>query len=859
MKKAIVVVVLLFTLILGFSFSFKTFVNATSDNDGKTVATIDGASIRTAEPLGLRFGGEVSEEFVGSSVEYGFLITKGTVTKSAIIERYAASTALAVDCGELDNNNRFYLSIVNFPSSEYKTRFTVLAYVSVDGEMTYADSVVSRSIFDVAEHEVTVNGSANEFVNKVYKSSTFVFNGGAFDITTKFEIGAINSGADGLSGITVCFKGNEASSFEADWYKVSARYSHLDDNLFEIVEAAATGVDLTDDDYDIVIAADVNNAEDYAALEALASDLNNYIKIGLIAYYGTDADLLLGGRLYLADGDLLPNATKNYYTFAGWFDNELLEGVAVTTKDGDDAEVFYAKYTPIEYHLTYDLQGGEVDGEDSLDSVAFTVESASINLPIASRMAKDGYAFVEWNTRADGSGDAITQISAGSHGDVTAYAIWQEVVEVSLSSADLRTFASVTPTKYVKSDFTAGTFIIDGNTYTVGSDHKLYSTIAAALADVSSNNEIIYVFAGTYTEATLTTPNYTGLKIIGPQYGIAVNVQSPARGDEACVADALITLGSGTSLDGLKFTTTTSISASGNNIAIKNCWFYTKGQSIPAAGYRLVLFVDNISNFVVEGCQFTPYINSSNNVTTLIASKDNGNYVNNARIANNYFYLSNSTFNMSYDIRFYNTSGLIDIYNNYFYRAYNGNGDLIYIGYVADTLNIERNEVNNSAKTARINIANVHNDSVINIVGNVFSNVSGDAIKLNTTYHPYLTISSNCFITKAQVYLTLDTTNLVAANNYYSNSVNNSVNSGTYSLSFTLVTSSSTDARNSTNASYCNYLIDSIGVVEYTEECHAKIVKAREFYDSLTNAVKNMVTRYSTLTTAESTYASLAG
>ena len=50
--------------------------------------------------------------------------------------------------------------------------------------------------------------------------------------------------------------------------------------------------------------------------------------------------------------------------------------------------------------------------------------------------------------------------------------------------------------------------------------------------------------------------------------------------------------------------------------------------------------------------------------------------------------------------------------------------------------------------------------------------------------------------------------------------------------------------------------INAIGTVEYTTESKAKIDDARTAYDALTEAQKNLVTNYATLTSAESTYAS---
>ena len=52
-------------------------------------------------------------------------------------------------------------------------------------------------------------------------------------------------------------------------------------------------------------------------------------------------------------------------------------------------------------------------------------------------------------------------------------------------------------------------------------------------------------------------------------------------------------------------------------------------------------------------------------------------------------------------------------------------------------------------------------------------------------------------------------------------------------------------------------LIDAIGTVEYNDDCKAKIDAARKAYEELTDAEKALVVNYGTLTTAETTYATL--
>ena len=516
MKKIIVFFTFAFILVFGFAFISHTEVKATGENDGKTVTTV-GAAIRTAEPAGLRFAGEVSEAFVGTSVEYGFVITKGTVTKDTLLTRLAGSTANKVDAGDLDGQNRFYVSVINIPAKGYDTELTVLAYVEVDGAITYADSIVTRSILDVATVEVEDNSNDNAFINRIYNTSTFVLNGGEFTPTASAVVGAYKAGGDGGSGLTLSPKGNNYSNNW--WYRVCLEKTGYDSHLYKVVATYAGGSSAIANkdipvDYDYILAGysgsyvtqatNIGNCE-YVFISALAT--------GAQIKASDDVELLLCGNANAAypinDSTSLPNARRDHYTFNGWYGNVGLTGDTITTKLGNGAETFYAKWTPVNHTLSYDLQGGKVDGNSSLDNTIFTIESGAIALPIASRMSKTDYTFVEWNTRADGTGTSITELPAGSHANTTVYAIWASdiPIEVSLSSADSTLITEISPNKFVKSDFTAGRFTINGNPYTAGT--QLFSSISAAIASAAAN-DVIYVFPGTYADnLTIGTSNLT--------------------------------------------------------------------------------------------------------------------------------------------------------------------------------------------------------------------------------------------------------------------------------------------------------------------------------------------------------------
>ena len=105
------------------------------------------------------------------------------------------------------------------------------------------------------------------------------------------------------------------------------------------------------------------------------------------------------------------NPTRDGYTFAGW-DKDIptnipAENVTIT-----------ATWTPVNYTISYELDGGNVDG---VNPTSYTIESAPITLI---NPTKDGYDFAGWT----GTGlDAATKtviIATGNTGDRSYTATW---------------------------------------------------------------------------------------------------------------------------------------------------------------------------------------------------------------------------------------------------------------------------------------------------------------------------------------------------------------------------------------------------------------------------------------------------
>ena len=120
-----------------------------------------------------------------------------------------------------------------------------------------------------------------------------------------------------------------------------------------------------------------------------------------------------------SDNITLNNPTKNGYEFAGWTGTDLnSETTSVTISTGSTGNREYtANWTPIEYTITYVLDGGTATNPTS-----YTIESDDITL---NNPSKDGYTFKGWSgTELTGNTNTEVTIATGSTGNKEYTANW---------------------------------------------------------------------------------------------------------------------------------------------------------------------------------------------------------------------------------------------------------------------------------------------------------------------------------------------------------------------------------------------------------------------------------------------------
>lgn len=197
---------------------------------------------------------------------------------------------------------------------------------------------------------------------------------------------------------------------------------------------------------------------------------------------------------FLGGAITAPTVTaKDGYAFGGWYtDSKFTESSKFT--DGDTMPnhdvIYYAKWTLIEYTITYNLNGGTNAGENPK---TYTVESEKIMLLEPS---KTGYRFDGWYSDAERT-NRVTEIAKGSTGDVTLYAKW--------------TIKAYT----VSWNANGGT--LDGGNASVSAEYgSPVSEVKPANAPTkAATQEKEYTFAGWYTDPYNGTELATDAKVTG--------------------------------------------------------------------------------------------------------------------------------------------------------------------------------------------------------------------------------------------------------------------------------------------------------------------------------------------------------
>ncbi len=175
---------------------------------------------------------------------------------------------------------------------------------------------------------------------------------------------------------------------------------------------------------------------------------------------------------------------RDFYTFAGWYESDDFTGNA-TAKIAEGSygnKTFYAKWTPITYNITYELNGGTNNAENP--NTYNTEISIELKAP-----TKAGYTFAGWFIDEDFE-DQSSEISLGEGDAKTFYAKWNANENTIVFNANSGSGSMLNMTLATNStaNLTANVFVKDGYTF------KGWAT--------SSNGAVAYADEASYTMGT---------------------------------------------------------------------------------------------------------------------------------------------------------------------------------------------------------------------------------------------------------------------------------------------------------------------------------------------------------------------
>ncbi|MBR3163193.1 MAG: InlB B-repeat-containing protein [Clostridia bacterium] len=139
---------------------------------------------------------------------------------------------------------------------------------------------------------------------------------------------------------------------------------------------------------------------------------------------GTPAETIVHIDYNTAIGANMPqNPTRTHYTFDGWYtDPDPNAGTQITSATVvTSRETYYAHWTKTEAEVTFNANGGTMDGTNEEETVVVNIGSSigSVNLPTPTRHYK---SFVGWYT--DPNGGTLIDGTETILQDVTYYAHW---------------------------------------------------------------------------------------------------------------------------------------------------------------------------------------------------------------------------------------------------------------------------------------------------------------------------------------------------------------------------------------------------------------------------------------------------
>jgi len=679
------------------------------------------------------------------------------------------------------------------------------------------------------------------WVERVFETIEFETNGGEIQFNNQLVVRNFNNTKGVLKkydSFTLYKKGSSTKAWASAYYhNLFLQEIEAGTNIYKVTFKAGSGTDIdgfldgVEHPFDYILSSNATNPEN-DILKNLYGEEHIY---DYYFYFEVPADvkdicnikvtwnlerIKVSQKVFKFEIDEeLPDLTKSYYDFVGWYDNAELTGEPISFHVQGITK-YYAKFEATTYEIKYEMNESTTTAE--LPQV-YTIESEEIVLPTAEQMAKDDSTFLGWFDNNDAAGTAITSIPKGSYGEKTLYACWAEkaVRDLEVTADDVAVLNTITPSIIVGPITKIGSYKLVGTglaakyadaIYPAGT---VYGSLDMAIAS-AKEGDIIYVMGGTYAAATTISVN--NVTIIGPNYN------KSATGERVVEAEltALVTVAAnGVTLNGLKMTADAAIFVNGDDFKVEYCYIAANPTKMGQNNRLGVIAGEDTSavthkNITIENNYIKPLGATAGHKTQIFSFYK----VENLYVKNNYFENEASaqgTANTEMAMLYY-PIGAIEIVSNEFhiYSDY----CIIRTGFTdceITTMKINDNKFMSNSENGNCGMmffANVDQGQNIEMIGNEFNYTTTEAIRLQN-FAGNFTCKYNAFLGKEFAINTANgsdwvdpaTATYAIEKNYFKNGVG---------ADFTTLVKDSYDTQEALAAAYAEYKGTEVQVINYT-------------------------------------------
>ena len=521
---------------------------------------------------------------------------------------------------------------------------------------------------------------------------------------------------------------------------------------------------------------------------------------GNAAFSGTHASGYPTKHTY-GTATALKGASKDYYRFDGWFTNQNCTGSAITSIGATafSADItLYAKWTPLTFTVTFDQQNG-TGGTSSV------IATSGLAMPSATMPTRTGYTFGGYFDGTNGNG---TQYYSATGSSVTN---WNKEANTTLYAYWIPIPATAPTVTSQPQGFDAN--YGDGGTLTasasVESGHTIdgYQWYLSSTGSTSNGSPI-----ASATAATLTIPATQNAGTY--YYYCVVTSKRTDNGTTATTATDVVMV---------KLAKINSVLTNAP-VGIEELLYTAEAQALVAAG-------------TAEGGTVWYKLGSGDYTTTIPSATLVDTYTVFYKVVGdqNHYDIAESSIQIKIaEVDKTALEAAISAANDYVAEISEDYSDL------AAILALAVDDANTVYTNKNVTVTQVANktDELLGKLGEVKASVTMEKINAigEVEYTPECEEKINA---ARETYDALTDAQKELVTNYET------------------LTAAESDYADLEAANAVDELINAIGEVEYTAECEEKINAAREAYDALTDARKELVTNYETLTTAESDYADL--